>query len=340
MRKILIIGFVALLSLVLAYGFADAKVSGPCSDCHTMHNSQNGSYMAYDEDNEKSASPFGHLTLSSCWGCHSGTAPNIEPKIDVLLTGNYTAGGSFNATYIADDRNTHNVFDIPGMAADTYIKEPDEYTPPGYDGSTDWDSTKKLRCAGTYGCHGSHDSKATSDEGIAGFHHGSTAYRFLEVAAGNVGAGTAVDGIGSDDWEKGGATTTNHNLYKSDASNGISKYCANCHGDFHGDANTKSGSTWIRHPTDADIPDAWDITLNVDELVLYNPFAFTSFTGMSTKTMTGYDETDTDAKVMCLSCHRAHATDQNDILRFDYSTQQAGGGNGIYGCLGCHSRQR
>ena len=41
----------------------------------------------------------------------------------------------------------------------------------------------------------------------------------------------------------------------------------------------------------------------------------------------------------CISCHRAHGSAENDILRFDYTTQQAGGGND-YGCLGCHSLQR
>ncbi|MBW1678120.1 MAG: hypothetical protein JRJ79_16345, partial [Deltaproteobacteria bacterium] len=46
------------------------------------------------------------------------------------------------------------------------------------------------------------------------------------------------------------------------------------------------------------------------------------------------------ARVTCLSCHRAHGTDNHDILRFDYSTQIAGSTGVTAGCLGCHVGQR
>ena len=41
MRKTLLTVFLIFLSVVISYGIADA-ISGVCSNCHTMHNSQNG----------------------------------------------------------------------------------------------------------------------------------------------------------------------------------------------------------------------------------------------------------------------------------------------------------
>ncbi|MEJ2032933.1 MAG: cytochrome c3 family protein, partial [Deltaproteobacteria bacterium] len=41
--------------------------------------------------------------------------------------------------------------------------------------------------------------------------------------------------------------------------------------------------------------------------------------------------------VMCLSCHMAHASPYDSLLRFDYTKMVAGRGNGGTGCLVCHS---
>lgn len=42
--------------------------------------------------------------------------------------------------------------------------------------------------------------------------------------------------------------------------------------------------------------------------------------------------------VFCLSCHRAHGSPYPDMLRFDYSEMQAGGGGATgTGCFKCHS---
>ncbi len=41
-----------------------ARVSGPCSNCHVMHNSQNGDAVDPDGANQ-------YLTIDGCVGCHS-----------------------------------------------------------------------------------------------------------------------------------------------------------------------------------------------------------------------------------------------------------------------------
>ena len=57
--------FLTLLSLVLIYGRTYA-ITGECSNCHTMHNSQNGQQMADRAD------PYAYLLRASCVGCHIG----------------------------------------------------------------------------------------------------------------------------------------------------------------------------------------------------------------------------------------------------------------------------
>lgn len=338
MKKNLIISLIALLSVVLVYGFAEAKVGGLCSNCHTMHYSQDGAAPTGG-----SGGPNAHLLLNGCLGCHTGTGIAGAPLVDGTdLT--YTAGGSF-ANGVTADAMTHNVVD--GLTAWTTVVGVDDKlgnVAPG--GVT---LTSQLKCAGAQGCHGSHvATETTSDQGIKGFHHASTSYAYLRIATGNVGEGTDVYGIGSSTWEKtagGGALTTNHNVYcASDGTDdvGISKFCANCHNTFH--ATTSSGGSWIRHPTD-NPTSVLAGTPTVD--VLNNPYAFTKTqidTGMLTTDMaTGTAYTKANGNVMCMSCHRAHATKYADILRWDYTNaggQKAGGGGVTYGCLGCHYNQR
>ena len=43
------------------------------------------------------------------------------------------------------------------------------------------------------------------------------------------------------------------------------------------------------------------------------------------------------AIVLCISCHRAHATPYADILRWDYSSCTAGNQNDDCGCFACHT---
>jgi predicted CXXCH cytochrome family protein len=175
-------------------------------------------------------------------------------------------------------------------------------------------------------------------------HSSSSGYRFLYVEAGNQGStNTAVNGKKSTTWEAGGATTTNHNVYDGDTGDSVSSFCANCHTNFHGSANTGSVSAFTRHPTDEeavinniDVAEFTPTSAEVNE----TPFGFTNaqVTAMSTGDMTGY--TSTLGKAICLSCHRAHGTAQKDILRFTYSTMNAGAGGNNGGCETCHVAQR
>jgi predicted CXXCH cytochrome family protein len=343
MKKLNLVMVMALsLMLVIATaGISQAAVQGPCSNCHTMHNSQDGAPMTVDS----SATPNAFLTVGTCLACHgyNGTlatgAPNVFGDPDAGPS-TMTAGGTFLATKVdaaaGDYVKVHNVTDIPWTNAEGPFADVD---PPGATSGSLGESiraagstTPNFNCAGATGCHGDH-SQAGSDAGIRGFHHGSVAYRYCELDG-----GTDIIGKGSTDWEAGGATATNHNVYSADTTAGISAFCAECHGLFHGTANTGSSSPFERHPTNNLLSAAtgWNLG-NVTVDYNNNPFSFDGADYTAATTTAAY--TTTGARVACVSCHRAHGTPEADILRFDYSAQLAGLG-GTIGCLGCHERQR
>ena len=125
--------------------------------------------------------------------------------------------------------------------------------------------------------------------------------------------------------------------------NSMSGFCATCHGVFHsmGSENGTSGA-FLRHPSDWVIP-------NSGEYAAYTTYDITApvarptvYTAASSTVTPGTD------MVMCLSCHEAHATQYDYMLRFNYTydgtgTMQAGAyadiasAQGQGGCLACHT---
>jgi hypothetical protein len=327
MKKLIFTMFLVLVAAFLFTGVADAGVSGACGTCHTMHNSQDGSAV-------DASGPNDLLLRADCTGCHTGSGVAGAPLID--KTSNIVSAGSFADSQIASETGTHNVADLP---IGTFTEAGAADTQHGNDAPGGVTLGTQLKCAGTSGCHGDHDSKTTSFAGISGYHHGSSAYKYLGIATGNSGATTDVAGEKSADWEAGGADATNHNVYRAGAT-GISNFCNNCHADFHdNDANNLTAgdsSLWNRHPTDEALT-TLPTTTGISVDYVNTPFAFDTGVTVSSTAATGY--TVANGQVMCLSCHRAHATGQADLLRFDYSAQNAGG-SGTTGCLNCHVNQR
>ena len=349
--------------LVLSPLTGEAAVSGQCSGCHTMHNSQAGNALAYTVDATGAHSPDSipnpALLVSDCVGCHTGTntgsgsATNTTPYVFTPsasvsygatgVSGNTLAGGNF-AWVAGDHRTGHNVVSVPGVVQDS----PLGVSPPGWPATPvrqAIDVNIGLTCAGTNGCHG--DYTVTSEmPAISGSHHngvnGATdgsdlfnSYRLLNGIA----------GYEDPDWEYQ-PTSTAHNQYKGEVrsqgsdvtgNNTISGLCGQCHGDFHSGAGTASGSFWIRHPTD------FDMTGLGGEFASYNtdgstysvvaPLASSTVTSViSSGVLTGGGK----AIVMCLSCHRAHGTPYGSMLRWDYKGWPE---NGLAsnGCDICHT---
>lgn len=343
------------LLLALCFMFSavtsEATVTGSCSSCHTMHNSQNGQPMAYDFDGTsftKTATPKDGLLIYNCLGCHSATdgitwqdsitrAPIVFNTVEPTYGARGLSGGNF--FYVSTTDNTgHNIFSTnPDNTLDN--------TPPG--GTT---LTAQLRCSGTWGCHG-HNGRQSGDIAVGdetramkGAHHGDDTppldgdltniahnYRFL----------LGIGGKEDPDWQHDNVNTS-HNEYKGSTSNAtdtISFLCAECHGKFHtwvgGPSEVGTTSPWLRHPT--------DITLHSSNGPGFGEY--TNYTTYSMVAPVARPDPDNVADptrvtpgtdiVMCLSCHRAHASPYFKMMRWDYKSSTLS--EALSGCNVCHT---
>ena len=234
----------AFFSLLLFSSFAEAGLTGPCSNCHTMHNSQNGQAVnrgdsAWGESNV-SDTPLPNLLVASCLGCHSSTdgqtiktLPGGSKVPIVFNTSGYPvsalSGGNFywvspGVASSNNDQKGHNIFS--GNPDDNLSEAPGD---PSH-GS----------CGGTTACHKNLYSSTnptsfgfnSSRQGCTkchmigsdlpkGYHHlnstdvvkGSASdgwYRFL--SGHQSGSGHGVSGIEDDDWQYT-TNSTDHNEY-------------------------------------------------------------------------------------------------------------------------------
>ncbi len=336
----------AVVSLVcIQVDSAEARVKGVCSDCHTMHNSQDGAHMILTPAVD-GTSALRALTRGSCVGCHTGTnnGSNNIPYVDDRgavptytsadgTSGNTLAGGSFYWVRTSSDTMGHNVEDID--SADGTLAN----TPPGFDAATNgsvYATGSRLTCAGTNGCHGN-QSDADSYGDLAGAHHGddstidgttlAKSFRFL----------LGVEGKEDSDWEYQ-PTASAHNQYKGEhrsadtgrstnATSGgpstISGLCGNCHGDFHantaGEISTVAdpmSNPWMRHPTDFDMANAAGTT----EYAAYN----VSASGGGTATAANYS----------VQAPVASSVVSSVLSTVDVQTDDAG--EAIVTCISCH----
>ena len=325
-----------------------------------------------------SSTPFPKLLIrSGCLGCHAGTRTSGPDMLDnaakVLASSvpTYTltspavtsAGGNFWWVKTTDATG-HNVAGIASVDVALSYQPPgfnENYDDAGHGGARNagvatWST--QLTCAGTNGCHG---TAAAADDftAISGAHHGvdhtidgltcAKSYRFLN----------GIVGIEDDDWEHT-FSASDHNQYhgedRADASSGltnvstISYLCCECHGVFHSAVDGGAASPWLRHPTDFDMGNVESDTTK--EYQFYNggagggaaaPYSTTAPVASDQGTVTGVQQTvfaaDDDAIVTCISCHRAHGSPYDDLLRWQYNEGDASdihaGGTGATGNVGC-----
>jgi len=181
-------------------------------------------------------------------------------------------------------------------------------------------------------------------------------YRFL---AGHKAETRGVHGIESYDWEqsqgKGSAPDVPENDFNQyqgsdiyadsgDFGHSMSDYCGGCHGNFHARDKTSpdgvNASPWFRHPAHIGLPAGGEF----DAYTEYNldaPVARHTLSDyiepddrLTVSTEGGYGGND---QVMCLSCHRAHASPYPGMLRWDYEQVEADDGKENMGCKICHT---
>jgi len=351
---------------------AAGAVSGECSGCHTMHNSQAGATMKLDstptsggsgECTDCHADTRNILLRMDCLGCHAqnpnGSA-NVISGIPQIAhnAGTDLAAGNFRNVFV-DDSYGHNVHGFgSAIATDGTLGN----TPPGYDSAFDpstagYDpaySSGQIMCAGRNGCHGDRDQLGQYDALRGAHHEDDTALQygagFTEGSQGST-VGTSyrflykIRGAEDSDWE---ATTgtSDHNEYRGATFDSgrasqtwadiatMSQFCAECHGNFHSGAGLTTSGPWIRHPSDAVLPNAAPYSSYTSYSVLA-PVARQTIADATTQA-SGSVTPGTDV-VFCLSCHRAHASPYSDLLRWDYNTCKNATPDVSCGCFTCHS---
>jgi len=338
--------FLCALILLGRPGDTLAAVSGACAVCHVMHASQVAS--GYSDN------PRDYLLNDTCLGCHTGTNTDGTSHTPYVYTTGATtlAGGNF---YYADtdERKGHNPREL-SSGFDTTLT-----SPPGWKAgfnahgqvggaSPDW-SANHLSCAGLYGCHGLHNA-----DGIYQTHHynpASQAMTTADSAANSYRFLYGIKGYEDDDYE---AETTDHNIYygaersggestadrpsaTADGEATMGYFCAECHGIFHSGVNDEgigdAGDTfftdpWIRHPVDVSMPTSGE----------YASYAYSTEAPVASSDVSDGNinvSAATDRIVMCLSCHRAHASPYYAALRWDYK----GSTGWTNGCAHCHTNK-
>jgi predicted CXXCH cytochrome family protein len=356
--KILVLVGVLLSACLAGNAFA---LTGSCVDCHTMHNSQDGTTVTFD------GSANGMLLMAgSCAGCHADAtaAATITgiPQVNAATMTTAGSGGSFAwlTAQGGGDAFAHNVlaFDADG---DGTLSEPPGYTNATTNGvnadAATWAATTRLTCAGVAGCHGDPAAPGGEFGSLEGSHHANAGNDGLTAVGGtgvSVGGSfrflSEIQGVESANY--GAPTLGDHNVY-SGSTDGtvdttISALCARCHGKFHQrgvgqDGIGASSSPWLRHPTDIDMKalaatsEYAQYAFNLEAPVAVMPSLLGSVNSASGAA--DYDVTGGEI-VTCLSCHFAHGSDQPDLLRWDYDGMSAGTttvGEVNTGCFKCHT---
>jgi predicted CXXCH cytochrome family protein len=280
-----------------------AKVTGYCANCHTMHNSQNGIDVI--------PSPLEKLLKDDCLGCHT----NSTSGTTIVTLGSSRFPIVYNTMEPVNPLAGGNFYWLENTAATEVVADARGHNIDGIDSED-----ANLSFSG----HHADDSQIVVN-GSGGW------YRFLPN----------VEGIEDPDWEQS-KSPTKHNEYKGgrpSIEKSMSNFCNGCHPNFYSHDEIGNSSPWQRHPSDEILP-CDEPESEYCGYTQYNPLApvarpdLSSYTGPSSTVSPGTD------MVMCLSCHRPHASPYPDIMRWDYTNECiVGTENSSCGCFVCHTKK-
>ncbi|NVL90093.1 MAG: hypothetical protein HWN69_03715 [Desulfobacterales bacterium] len=320
-----------------------------------------------------STDPRPQLLIATCLGCHSSTGGSaVETMADgskipiVYNTGGYPdpplAGGNFYYVSVAggsDDRKGHNIFsdnsdtltEAPGLSEfpDTCSGQTDSChlnldRPTQYGFSELLPGIKACESCHLHPEHHANDHVHLQGGKVDSYDKGW--YRFLLPHGGFANANVdGVEGFEDGDWEHSSGAG-DHNEYKGSVVSGsygftglgntMTAYCTGCHPEFHNVQGALS-SPFKRHPSD---------------IVIQNSGEYANAFGAAGSGTGAYDPDFPVARstvpvspsstvtlgsdmVMCLSCHRAHGSQYDSILRWDYKNTDLA--TAFSGCNKCHT---
>jgi hypothetical protein len=276
--------------------------SSNCATCHVMHASQDGQVVIVDGGALLLAASASDLCLT----CHG---PDGVFGLDPLAPPPEKGAGNF--VFLLED-NINDApdglaFPLPGEAAGHSIVSLDM----GTEADTRWSEAPggifpsyQLGCTSCHDPHGNSNFRMLHgvgpvQDGIADF-----IYPAPQAVGLDVGDPQAIE---ADD---------HHTAYQA----GMSQWCANCHGQYH----LASPSSQFDHATDE--------VLGASQIMIYNRYEGTAdpFGGIQATAylkdvpfeQAGAATTSTagpsaGSRIMCLSCHRAHASSAPAAGRWD-----------------------
>jgi len=279
-----------------------------------MHNSQDGALVDSLHATGNAYLLKAASATDQCLSCHAnygqffggnGQGPGGD-FYWLTKTWTWTAHGTHTST---GDSHGHNVI----SPANNIIADAKLTTAPG--GGANAYQSSGMGCTSCHDPHGNQNFRLLYDSSLGPIHpNGTGRFNFTEDAPLAFGNSRRTY-IGSG----GEETDAQHTIYKS----GMSEWCGNCHGNFH-DPNT----TNYVHPTSFALG---SIALTYDNYVstdnMNTPHHATAYWGIvpfenvdADTTLDPQNETAGPAQndqVMCLTCHRAHASAFSDIARWD-----------------------
>jgi hypothetical protein len=337
-----------------------------CNYCHTMHYSERGAVPAIANGypvNADTGGPFEHLLVRKnitdlCLNCHKSGGASVEaPKVFKTTPDNTLPGGDFGyAATGTDVIKGHNPggnpdnrsvnIELDGLNGGVNgIAPPGNWPIPGVpsSGTPEDLADGEFVCTNCHGVHGPQSGNVTSPARS----YQSYGYRLLKAMPN--GVNTTGDAIVSKSYEQvtpGGPVTvgpdgadlstaegpTNHNVYKG----GFSNWCGACHPNFHGGAteaeNSNNGTTsdgehFVRHPSNTNLGSIASANRYGTSYDWQYPLVTTQ-TGAKGGTWTIGSSTE---KVFCLACHKAHASNYANAVRWDTNNASATGQ-----CNKCH----
>lgn len=324
--------FVAAALAYAGFAFAGEYHKGEelkCSQCHTMHASRQHSLRGGSADSTYpiAAQGTGHEKLliadgvnQTCLACHDNAHYPDVYGADYNTGWNRSAGalngavaghtlGAANPASVGINGVVPSYADWMGHTLGATA------APPGYASATAWVASAGAEGFNCSNCHAVHGSAAFRNAGRSAY-MGAASMPF-GYGAGNpfqtVGP-TYV--IGTFDATRDVTVVGTENSFATgdvvfgQGTGGMNAYCAVCHGNFHGSANTTDAAgEFIRHPTTG--------VARTDGLLVsstYSPAMNSAQTELVRPSW--IDQTAKTFEVGCLTCHKAHGNARGYALLY------------------------